>query len=321
MKKRNRFYLCALVAAGVVCAVGCGNQKPNADAAVAVESAESDVKAEVTDSKSAEKVYSMTRHNDAGEYGSEYDNIYTLIIHDDTNATYQDETVYAPNYRNIAVYDGTYTMTETGIRFKFVPQTDIGEEMAYIFELDGDKLIDVITDRAGQSALAGSYTCSTAEYGDVVLNISKSGKAILTIDNKDYDASLDMLGDRWNLMAYDMDTDFNIDWYVDFGDGTFTYELFSFADYTKYAGKCDINGDLGVISLDLSENGDATTSIKLDGEMIEFTGTYYVDDQLERLTSVDLYSESGYSLSLYLEDIGEELLNYSGTVNRPLGAG
>lgn len=126
----------------------------------------------------------------------------------------------------------------------------------------------------------------------------------------------------------DPDWLFDYDFYIENGQVVSVVDTFTeseesegFFDYADYACQMTVFGELGDIEVTLDELGYATATVKIDGESMEMTGPYYVDKDLGRAYEIDLYSDLGYSLQLDLMDIGEENLNYSGSITRPLTAG
>lgn len=320
---KNRTYIkkaavCVLTA-GIMAAMlaGCENSSDSNGAKDATAVADT----EVTEGNANTSVdYSYTKHV-ADEGYSEYDETYELSLSDDTNAVFYDITNYSDVRCITNMYKGTYVKTDDSVTFTYQDPDDVDFKVLYIFYLDGDKVTDVGNDYNGQSALVGTYTCSSSENGDMTLTIQRDGNVTLNMNGVDYTGSLTKINERWNLLAFEADSEDSIDWYVDFNGDTFTYEKYSYYSYEDYAGNYKMNGDLGVLELQLDEYGAVTATINVDGNAVDFTGNYYVDEDQKKISSISLYSEEGYSMELYVEDIGEEMLNYSGTVSRPLGAG
>ena len=269
---------------------------------------------EVSDKEST--VYKGTVEVKEEDYESKQD--YTLNINEDGSFELFETYNYTDNYNITYYYAGAWEESEEG--FSLIYDEEDGSFINFLVTLEGDEIVKVEEkyDDVDFTEIVGTYTCDTKEYGAVELTIDEEGNATFVCDECTLEGYVMQIDDRWDVMvsSNDESEDIYIDWFVDFNGDEFTYQTYTGALYGKYEGEYEMSGELGNITIAVDGDGMASSTIKLDGKSIDFTGSIYADDGEYSGNYMTVYldaTESAYSL--YLEVFEEQgAYSYSGTV-------
>lgn len=200
--------------------------------------------------------------------------------------------------------------------------------------VDGDEIVSVnwnVINEDIYSSIIGDHSFDS-ELGKIEFSVDKNGLEgrMIYIDGEEiYDADLflydidgengDKYSAEWDLtFIYGDDSYF--DWFLYFDGDDTSYEPYKKVLYGEYAGRYDMDGELGPITVNVSEIGEASATVKIDGEKYTLSGDISVTNEGEDI-SFDLYDEN---LTLHLDvDRFEDGDMYQGnyTITKVLAAG
>ena len=253
----------------------------------------------------------------------------TVELYDDGSARYTLYTAYGQTSSYTSEYIGYYEWDEVG---NICIDTEVsGDEMTAVFGLDGGEIVSYESYYGGRgesaAVIAGEYTCSDPVYGKLMLNIDADGTAYLTIHGDVLSGTVCNYEGQWDVMVNNEDYSECYDWIVEFSGKKFKYITYASYANAEYAGVYALDGDFGAFDVIVDESGEATCSVKIDKELVDFRGTisaYDSDVYGFYLNNEDL----GYSLDLNVEYVGNDQgyngdWNYSGSfvITKTLGAG
>lgn len=250
---------------------------------------------------------------------------YELELLDDTNVKYREIDKESDTHIVIHEYDATYEIVNDQIRVNY-SQDEYGfYDFSYAFFLENDQIVDVLLiteDTVSLEGMEDTYTCDSSMDGHVVLEIKRTGEAIVTFEDGtvvDGRIMRDEYSGRWELYAYDYTDDIDIDWFLDFEGNTFSYVSYRSEVYGEFAGIFELRGELGTFYLLVDNEGYACATINVDGMDVDLTGYISVDG--DNITSAYLSGESYYDLTLDLLYVGDGVFEYSGSFRKPLALG
>ena len=294
----------------------------------------------IEEEPSADRIYQYNttihpyqEYEDPGSeyYEYSYDMTYNLYLNDDGTASLEILYPYFPDKMTTDHYNGTWTEEGDTIEFKYDAVSDVDSSEIFVFKMDGDNVVtveNVYYDEMVAQA-AGTYTCDDPYMGKLTLEITKYGAATLTVeDGTVYEGHLISSGNRYDFYAYDENNELALDWYVDCSvNGTFSHTPYGDSQDIGYDGEYKCTGMLGDFKMIVDEEGEASATVKIDGNDVEFNGhayPLYTDEgsDYKHIGEVYLNSEEGYSLNIeltYMDDI--DMWNYHGYLSSPLAAG
>lgn len=279
-------------------------------------------------------LYTGKKIYDENEYEFAHTEYSSLYIIDDSECYY----VIKNDFYGSTVtytYEGFYEQDGNTI---YVVYNESYGEISKTFTVLGDKITEVEEVYEGVDDFAeiiGEYSLDT-ELGTMTFEVNSSGLVDNTIfiDGVAYgSASLfkyDYDGEDFYEYSPEWDLTFAVgeseedyyDWYLYFKKNKVTYEPYLEAIYKKYAGEYTMDGQLGVITVTVNNDGTASTKVILEGEQKArvLKGSIYYDSDIEKIT----FRLEDDDCSLYLEvDEFEDGDMYTGeyTLTTVLNAG
>lgn len=251
-----------------------------------------------------------------------------LILGDGNNCTYINSVVYADNVDQ-KKYAATYETMDGGYVVSYFDGYDYVDAMIYVNDSDIVKVADQYSSSSDFSDIIGKYSLDT-EIGQVVFEVDENGivDSTVSVENKKYDtASLfmydhdgdgDVFDPEWDLTFSIGETCY--DWYIYFARNSVTYVPYKQAIYGPFEGTYTMDGELGVLTIDVDNEGNAYAAINIDGTTYDFDGSLYYDYYENQIT-FDLTSDN-VSLYLYLDrfEDGDWYQGYY-TITKQLAAG
>ena len=252
-------------------------------------------------------------------YVEEYDedgHYVSLELLDDNNCEFQER--YIDEYENYRLFFYNATYKEEGDAFLVtfvVPAYDGEEDIEQIVKIttDGHDIVAaeyIYEDETVYNSIVGTYKCKLESGETAVLEVNGYDDYLLSIDGVDYETYLYNDSEYgWVLTAYD-DSDYMFArWIVYFSGNRFTYDEYNFIQYQDIVGTYIIDGQLGMLDMDIDEYGMASIILKIDkkdylftGEIFETEGTItsaylssYVDDNTEYKLSLEFVPSSDES--------------------------
>ncbi|MCR5272955.1 MAG: hypothetical protein K6E13_08230 [Lachnospiraceae bacterium] len=272
--------------------------------------------------EAASVLYSDIIQKDTEE-GSTFEEQFTLICLNDTEAKFIDSYNYSGSYRSTFEYMGTYEKKDDST-ILFTSNEKESSTQYTITVADGKiTSAEMGAYDYGVSEIVGEYTAESDEFGRMTLKVEETGSATLTAeDGTSFDGTLMTYQDKWDFMTINDDNGApGIDWIVEFNGSNFTYIDYTESIYGAYEGTYTMSGDLGEITVVVERNGTSTTTVNIEGVDVSFTGTPNFDYETQELLGFYLYSDDGYSLDLSIVKLEDGTLNYSGSITKPLNAG
>lgn len=278
-----------------------------------------------------ESFYGVVSRYEAGEwYNVEASEEYSLSIIDDVNCQLVKYMKYDDNYNSNA-YSGVY---EKQNNCYCVYTNDGFDDICFYVYIDGEEIVKVVDKTNSNEDFAeilGSHSIDS-EYGLVEFEVDEDGLVdnCIYLDGElidtanlfkyDYDGpEEDNYDPEWDL-TFSIGDDIYCDWYLYFNKRGVSYEPYRTVIYGKYAGTYEMDGQLGVITVEADDEGNAWAEIKIDGEVHSLSGSVGYDSYYEKIT-FDLFDDT-VSMYLYVDEFDSgDMYTGSYTVRTELAAG